>query len=72
MKDELEGIPIKAWVGVKPKMYAYKYESSEKHVAKGIAKATIKRDLTFNMYKKCLFNKETKMCRVNLIQSKRH
>ena len=53
-------------------MYAYKYESSEKRIAKGVAKPTIQRDLTFDMYKECLFSKEPKNVRVNLIQSKGH
>jgi len=44
----------------------------EKQVAKGVAKATIKRDLRHDMYKTCLFEEKDQICEMNSIRSERH
>ncbi|CAG2205034.1 unnamed protein product [Mytilus edulis] len=66
-KDELGGVPLKEFVGLRPKMYSLLYNQTstegitcekEKKVAKGISKTEIKQTLRHEMFKKCL-NEET-------------
>ncbi|XP_021373260.1 uncharacterized protein LOC110463193 [Mizuhopecten yessoensis] len=79
-KDETGSEPIAEFVGLRAKMYSYVYavrnrteienlvvlwnDMKEKQVAKGIAKATIRRDLRHEMYRDCLFADKTKMCKI--------
>jgi len=60
-KDELNGDIMLSFVSLAPKMYAYKTYESNKEVkkAKGVLKHIIERDLTFDAYKKCLFENDT-------------
>ena len=58
-KDETAGRPIKSFVGLRSKMYAYFFtnlskEITEKKTAKGIPKNTIKNQLTFHNYERML------------------
>lgn len=55
MKDELAGEVASEFIGLKPKMYSICYSTMEKKTAKGVAKNIIKRKLTHNNYKTCLF-----------------
>lgn len=58
-KDEYLGIPIREFVGLRSKMYAFKTDCIEKKVCKGIRKQNIEK-MKFDMYKDTLFNdKET-------------
>ena len=55
MKDELgEGI-MNELVTLRPKMYAYKVGSSESKKCKGIKKCVVKKTISFEDYKNCLF-----------------
>lgn len=58
MKDETHGIPIQAFIGLKAKMYAFKYADNgkieEKKRAKGVSRTTVRKDITFEMYKNTL------------------
>ena len=58
MKDELGGERIKESVSLQPKMYSYKVGNSEPKTCKGIKKFAVKRMISFDDYKKCLFNGE--------------
>ncbi|MES9902020.1 MAG: endonuclease domain-containing protein [Sedimenticola sp.] len=71
-KDETRGIPIKSFVGLKSKMYAFTFDNREKQIAKGVAKAAIKADLRYNHYRECLFKANMKRVDMNLIRSKCH
>ncbi|XP_069102148.1 uncharacterized protein [Argopecten irradians] len=87
-KDETGGNPIAEFVGLLAKMYSFRYATpesftfenmrittnvfKEKQVAKGISKATIKRDLRHEMYRECIFHKQNKMCEMHSIRSDRH
>lgn len=87
-KDEVGGEVISEFVGLRAKMYSFSYAvkqtvtldnariiynvMKDKQIAKGIAKATIKHDLHHDMYSKCLFDENTKMCEMNCIRSEKH
>ncbi len=51
-KDEVNGKIITEFIGLKPKMYAFKIqESKDKMTAKGVPEKLVKRDFYFDMYK---------------------
>jgi hypothetical protein len=72
MKDETESIPVKEFVGLRAKMYSMIYGDEEKRTAKGVSKSVIKSKLRHDMYKQCLFNKETQMESMTLFRSEKH
>jgi hypothetical protein len=76
MKDECHGIPIREFVGLRPKMYSLLYveggKTIEKKAAKGISKYVTKRDIKHQNYKECLFEKKRQMANMNRIQSFKH
>ena len=56
-KDELDGEIMTEFVALRAKTYAYiKKDGSERKKAKGTKKCIIKRRLTFENYRKSLFN----------------
>ena len=56
-KDETSGVPIAKIVALKSKMYSYKLSNSkEDRRAKGVKKINIKKEITHETYKDCLFN----------------
>ena len=55
MKDELGGEIMKEFVSLQPKMYSYRVGNSEPKKCKGIKKCVVKKTITFEDYKKCLF-----------------
>ena len=60
MKDELGGAIMTKFMALRPKLYSYKkLDGSEDKKCKGIKKCVIKRTLTFEDYKTCLFNDST-------------
>ena len=57
MKDKLEGAIMTEFVALRPKLYSYrKLDGAEDKKCKGIKKCVIKKTLTFEDYKNCLFN----------------
>ena len=57
MKDELGGKIMTEFVALRPKLYSYKkLDGSEDNKCKGIKKCVVKKTLTFEDYKACLFN----------------
>ena len=56
MKDELGGEVMKEFISLRPKMYSYRVGSSEPKKCKGIKKHVVKKTITFEDYKKCLFD----------------
>ena len=72
-KDEAAGKQITHFVGLRPKLYTYKIEEQgEKRKKKGVKKYVIKKSLSFDDYKKCLFTEEEVMKEMNNIRSKNH
>ena len=61
MKDELGGQIMKEFVALRPKLYSYKkLDGVEDKKCKGIKKCIVKKTLTFEDYKTCLFSDSTK------------
>ena len=60
MKNELGGKIMTEFVALRPKLYSYKkLDGSEDKKCKGIKKCVVKKTLTFEDYKTCLFNDST-------------
>ena len=60
MKDELGGKIMTEFIALRPKYYSYKkLDGSEDKKCKGIKKCIIKKTLTFEDYKTCLFSNFT-------------
>ena len=55
MKDELGGEVMQEFVSLRPKMYSYRVGNTEPKKCKGIKKCVVKKTITFEDYKKCLF-----------------
>ena len=55
MKDELGGQIMKEFIALRPKMYSYRVGNSEPKKCKGIKKCVVKKTITFEDYKRCLF-----------------
>lgn len=59
-KDEAAGKNIVEWIGLKSKMYAMRLDDNvEVRKAKGIKKCAVRKKLTFDDYKKALFEGKT-------------
>ena len=72
MKDELGGEIMKEFISLRPKMYTYRVGSSEPKKCKGIKKCVVKKTITFDDYKKCLFNGENVHRSQLLFRSNKH
>ena len=55
MKDELGGEIMKEFISLRPKMYSYRVGNVEPKKCKGIKKCVVKKTITFDDYKECLF-----------------
>ena len=58
MKDELGGKIMREFVSLQPKMYSYTVGNSEPKKCKGIKKCVVKKMISFDDYKKCIFSGE--------------
>ena len=73
MKDELGGKIMTEFVALRPKFYSYKIlGGSEDKKCKGIKKCIVKKTLTFEDYKTCLFNDSTEYRSQLMFKSSRH
>ena len=72
-KDEAAGKQIAEFVGLRAKLYSYRVEKSyEEKKCKGVKKAVLKKTISFNDYKDCLFNNKPSMRKMNVIRSHLH
>ena len=72
-KDEVGGKQITHFAGLRPKLYTFKVENEGEILkAKGVKKNVIKKSLSFEDYKKCLFSEEKIMKVMNIIRSQNH
>ncbi len=73
MKDEMMGIEITEFVGLRAKLYSYKTddEKVEKR-CKGVKKSVVKSTISFDDYKNCLFEGTQHMRKMNVIRSHKH
>ena len=58
MKDKLGREITKEFVSLRPKMYSYRVGNSEPKQCKGIEKCIVKKTISFDDYKRCLFGGE--------------
>ena len=58
VKDELDGEIMREFVSLQPKMYSYKVGNSEPKKCKGIKRCVVKKTISFDDYKTCLFSGE--------------
>ena len=73
MKDELGGKIMTEFVALRPKLYSYKkLDGSEDKKCKGIKKCIVKKTLTFEDYKTCLFNDPTEYRSQLMFRSAKH
>ena len=73
MKDELGGKIMTEFVALRPKLYSYKkLDGSEDKKCKGIKKCVVKKTLTFEDYKTCLFSDSTEYRSQLMFRSSRH
>ena len=68
-KDEVSGIPINEFIGLRSKMYSYLKDTDE---SKGIKKNVIKKDIKHENYKDVLFNNKQVYHKMKTIRSQRH
>ena len=72
-KDEAGGKQIIEFVGLRAKLYSFKMlkanEVCEEKKCKGIKKAVIKKHITFDDHKKCLFDHIKQMRTINVLRS---
>ena len=73
MKDELGGKIKSEFMALRPKLYSYKVpDGSEDKKCKGIKKCVVKKTLTFEDYKTCLFNDSTEYRSQLMFRSAKH
>ena len=73
MKDELGGAIMTEFVALRPKLYSYKkLDGSEDKKCKGIKKCIVKKTLTFEDYKTCLFSDSTEYRSQLMFRSSKH
>ena len=73
MKDELGGKIMTEFVALRPKLYSYKkLDGSEDKKCKGIKKCVVKKTLTFEDYKTCLFSDSTEYRSQLMFRSSKH
>ena len=72
MKDELGGEIMTEFVTLRPKMYTYKTGSDEVKKCKGIKKCVVKKTISFEDCKACLFSGETSYRSQLMFRSSKH
>jgi hypothetical protein len=75
-KDELNGLCMTRFIGLRPKLYSFEYLDLSgvvfgKNTAKGVQKG-MKNRLTFDEYESCLINMNAKIVQMNSIRSDHH
>jgi hypothetical protein len=72
-KDEAGGKIIEEQVGLRAKLYSFKVGEGEgKKRCKGVKRSVVKKDITHEDYKKCLFGGEKVLRKMNVIRSHGH
>jgi len=73
-KDEMTGIPIREFVGLRSKMYSILYgdDGKEKKVAKGVVRSVIKNSLRHAQYKSTLDEMGVQQNSMKTIKSQLH
>ena len=72
MKDEPGGEIMEEFVTLRPKMYSYRTSNKESKKCKGIKKCVVRKTITFEDYKNCLFSGETSYRSQLMLRSSLH
>ena len=73
MKSETGEKQISEFVGLRSKLYAYKMDDGmQNKKCKGVKKGVVKKKITFEDYKKCLFTKKEQHRTTNTFRSRKH
>ena len=72
MKDELGGKKMKEFISLRPKMYSSIAEGDEAKKCKGIKKCVVKKTISFEDYKRCLFEGTTIHRSQMMFRSRKH
>ena len=59
-------------MGFRSKLYCYKIDEKDQKKCKGVKKNVVKRTISFEDYKKCLFTEEQELRDMNMIRSNCH
>ena len=72
-KDEVGGEIIDEFVGLRAKLYSHRMlEGEESKKCKGVKKSVIKKSITHDNYKHCLFTGKEQLRTMNVIRSHKH
>lgn len=72
-KDECRGELISKFIGLRPKLYAYKINNQDcKKKAKGVSGAVLRKHITFDDYETCLFQRLKIRKEMKSFRSKKH
>lgn len=72
MKDETNGVPVEAFVGLRTKMYSLKYGKSEHKRAKGVKRSLVSKTLRYGDFETTLRTETSRHDQMNFIRSHRH
>src|SRR5678815_5717586 len=71
-KDEAAGKQIEEFVGLRSKLYSYKMAGVDHKKCKGVRKNVVKKSITHEDYKDCLFTRREQSRTMNVIRSQLH
>ena len=73
MKDEAAGKIIEKLVRLRSKLYSYKmFSGKESKKCKGVSKAVVRKKISDDDYKECLFSRKESVRKMNVIRSRKH
>jgi hypothetical protein len=72
MKDECAGKQITEFVGLRAKCYAYTVDGKDSKKCKGVKTGVVKKRLSINDYRQCLYSHKPKLLPMNVIRSHKH
>jgi hypothetical protein len=77
MKDEMHGLPIIEYIGLRPKMYSVHHKPNDKGIeeqkkAKGVKRYVVEKDIKHKLYLEVLNTKKEKRHKMNSIRSYGH
>ena len=71
-KDEASGKQIEEFVGLRSKLYSYRMAGEDHKKCKGVRRNVVKKTITHDDYKDCLFTKKEQLRKMNVIRSHLH
>src|SRR5436190_1796223 len=71
-KDELNGIPLEEYCGLRSKLYSYTYANKNPVRCKGIKKSVVDKTIKMTDLKKCLFEDVEQFREMNCIRAYKH